>query len=171
MSMTDDGLSHWQTEDEGIELLDMTVGELLDRCATELPTQEAVVYSCYPELGDAFRLRWTYQEYRDRANEVAKGLMALGLQRGKHIAVWATNIPDWLLIDMAAAKAGLVLVTMNPALRAAEVEYILKQGDVSALFFLAQMRDQDCRRLSVQWLTRARAMARSRASASPCSAM
>ena len=69
--MTTDGLSYWQAESEGIELLDTTIGDLLDRRADELPAQEAVVYSCYPAFGDALNLRWTYQEYRDRANAVA----------------------------------------------------------------------------------------------------
>ena len=144
MGMTTDGLSHWQAESEGIDLLDTTIGDLLDRRADELPTQEAIVYSCYPEFGDALNLRWTYQEYRDRANQVARGLMALGLHKGDHIAVWAVNLPEWLLLEMAAAKAGLVLVTVNPVLQAAEVEYILKQGDVQALFFMARIRDHDC---------------------------
>ncbi len=144
MGMTTDGLSYWQAESEGIDLLDMTIGDLLDRRADELPTQEAIVYSCYPEFGDALNLRWTYQEYRERANQVARGLMALGLHKGDHIAVWAVNLPEWLLLEMAAAKAGLVLVTVNPVLRAHEVEYILKQGDVQALFFMARIRDHDC---------------------------
>ncbi|HEX6551729.1 MAG TPA: AMP-binding protein [Ktedonobacteraceae bacterium] len=144
MGMTKDGLSYWQAETEGIDLLDTTIGDLLDRRATELPTQEAVVYSCYPEFGDALNLRWTYQDYRERANQVARGLIALGLDKGDHIAVWAVNLPEWLLLEMAAAKAGLVLVTVNPVLRAQEVEYILKQSDVQALFFMAQIRDHDC---------------------------
>ncbi len=144
MGMTTDGLSYWQAESEGIDLLDTTIGDLLDRRADELPTQEAIVYSCYPEFGDALNLRWTYQEYRDRANQVARGLMALGLHKGDHIAVWAVNLPEWLLLEMAAAKAGLVLVTVNPMLRTNEVEYILKQGDVQALFFMARIRDHDC---------------------------
>jgi fatty-acyl-CoA synthase len=144
MGMTMDGLSYWQAETEGIDLLDTTIGDLLDRRADELPTQEAIVYSCYPEFGDALNVRWTYQEYRERANQVARGLMALGLNKGDHIAVWAVNLPEWLLLEMAAAKAGLVLVTVNPVLRAHEVEYILKQGDVQALFFMARIRDHDC---------------------------
>jgi fatty-acyl-CoA synthase len=143
MGITTDGLSYWQAESEGIDLLDTTIGDLLDRRANELPTQEAIVYSCYPEFGDALNLRWTYQEYRDRANAVAKGLMALGLNKGDHIAVLAANLPQWPLLMMGAAKAGLVLVTINPVLRAAEIEYILKQGDVQALFFMARVRDYD----------------------------
>jgi fatty-acyl-CoA synthase len=144
MSMTMNGLSYWQAESEGIELLDTTIGDLLDRRAEVLPTQEAVVYSCYPEFGDELNIRWTYQEYRERANQVARGLMALGLQKGDHIAFWAVNLPEWLLLEMAAAKAGLVLVTVNPVLWAHEVEYILKQGDVQALFCMAKIRDHDC---------------------------
>ena len=143
MGMTTDGLSYWQAESEGIELLDITVGDFLDRRAHELPNQEAIVYSYYPEFGDALNLRWTYQDYRERANAVAKGLMALGLNKGDHLAVWAANVPEWVLLEMAAAKAGLVLVTINPLLRAAEVEYILKQGDVQVLFFMARVRDYD----------------------------
>jgi fatty-acyl-CoA synthase len=144
MGMTNDGLSYWQAESEGIELLDITIGDLLDRRADELPTQEAVVYSCYPEFGGALDIRWTYQEYRERANAVARWLMALGLNKGDHIAIWAANLPEWPLLMMGAAKAGLVLVTVNPVLQAAEIEYILKQGDVRALFFMARVRDHDC---------------------------
>jgi len=141
--MTTDGLSYWQAENEGIELLDLTMGDLLDQRAEELPSQEAIVYSCYPEFGDALNIRWTYQDYRDRANAIAKGLMALGLNKGDHIAVLAANLPEWPPLMMAAAKAGLVLATINPVLRASEVEYILKQGDVRALFFMARVRDYD----------------------------
>src|SRR5260221_3374339 len=142
MGMTNDGLSYWQAESEGIDLLDVTIGDLLDRRAGELPTHEAIVYSCYPEFGDALNIRWTYQEYRERANQVARGLMALGLNKGDHIAVWAVNLPEWLLLEMAAAKAGLVLVTVNPVLRAQEVEYILKQGDLPAPVCHASIRSK-----------------------------
>jgi fatty-acyl-CoA synthase len=144
MGMTKDGLSYWQADTTGEPLLEITVGDLLDRRASEIPTQEAVVYSCYPELAGLLDIRWTYQEYRDRADEVARGLLALGLRKGEHIAVWAANLPEWPLLQMAAAKAGLVLVTINPAYRATELEYVLKQGDVVAFFFMARVRDYDC---------------------------
>ena len=144
MGMTNDGLSYWQADTAGEPLLEMTVGDLLDHRAAEIPAQEAIVYSCYPEFGGALDIRWSYQEYRERANLVARSLMALGLNKGDHIAVWAANLPEWLLLQMAAAKAGLVLVTVNPAYRARELEYVLKQGDVAALFFMARVRDHDC---------------------------
>ncbi|GAC1434772.1 MAG: AMP-binding protein [Ktedonobacteraceae bacterium] len=144
MGMTNDGLSHWQADTSGNPLLEMTVGDFLDKRANELATQEALVYSCYPEFGTQFNIRWTYAEYQRRANAVACGLLALGFQKGEHIAVWAANLPEWPLLQMAAAKAGLVLVTINPAYRAAELAYVLKQGDVVALFFMARVRDHNC---------------------------
>ncbi|HZS77125.1 MAG TPA: AMP-binding protein [Ktedonobacteraceae bacterium] len=144
MGMTNDGLSFWQAESEGTELIETTIGDLLDNRAEEIPTQEAVVYSCYLEFKGALDIRWSYAEFRERVNMVARGLMALGLEKGEHIAVWAANVPEWVLLEFAAAKAGLVLVTINPVYRAAEVEYVLKQGDVAALFFMAQVRDHNC---------------------------
>jgi fatty-acyl-CoA synthase len=144
MGMTNDGLSYWQAESDGVPLLEMAIGDLLDRRADEIPTQEALVYSCYPEFGGAFDIRWTYQQYRERVNEIARGLMALGLNKGDHVALWAINLPEWPLLELAALKAGLVLITVNPVLRAHEVEYILKQGDAKALFFMARIREHDC---------------------------
>src|SRR6266702_7843314 len=144
MGMTNDGLSYWQAETEGIELIETTIGDLLDSHADEIPQQEAVVYSCYSEFGGALDIRWSYAEFRERVNAVARGLIALGLQKGEHIAVWAANLPEWVLLEFAAARAGLVLVTVNPVYRAAELEYVLKQGDVKALFFIAQVRDHNC---------------------------
>jgi fatty-acyl-CoA synthase len=144
MGMSSNGLSYWQAESDGVPLLEISIGDLLDQRAQEIPTQEALVYSCYPEFGDALNIRWTYQEYRERVNAIARGLLALGLNKGDHIAVWAANLPEWPLLELAAFKAGLVLITINPVLRAHEVEYILKQGDAIALFFMARIRDHDC---------------------------
>ncbi len=144
MGMTNDGLSHWQADTSGNPLLEMTVGDFFDKRANELAPKEALVYSCYPEFGDTFNIRWTYAEYQRRANAVARGLLALGFQKGEHIAVWASNLPEWPLLQMAVAKTGLVLVTINPAYRASELEYVLKQGDVVALFFMSRVRDHDC---------------------------
>src|SRR5260370_32825842 len=129
MGMTTDGLSSWQAELTSEPLLEVTIGDLLDRRAQELATQDAVVYSCYPEFGGAMDIRWTYQEYRERADQVARGLLALGLNKGEHIAVWAVNLAEWLLLYMAAAQAGLVLSTVNPVLPAPPADYVLKQAN------------------------------------------
>lgn len=144
MGMTNENLSYWQANSEEIDLLDITIGDLLDRQAEAFSDREALVYSCYPEFGTALDIRWTYQDYQQQVNAVAKGLLALGLNKGEHIAVWAANLPQWPLLQLAAAKVGLIVVTINPVLQATEVEYILKQGDVRALFFMAQIRNHDC---------------------------
>ncbi len=144
MGLRNDGLSYWEAESEGFQLLNTTIGDLLDERAASYPDQEALVYSAYPEFGPALNLRWTYREYCERANAVAKGLLALGLQKGEHIAIWAVNFPEWMLLEMAAAKVGLVLATINPTYRASELEYVLRQGDIAALFFQAKVRDHDC---------------------------
>src|SRR5260370_2176734 len=144
MGMTNDGLSYWQAESDGVELLEMTIGDLLDRRADEIPTHEALVYSCYPEFGGALAIGWLDERYRVAVETVARCLMALGLHKGDHIAVWAVNPPEWPLLQLAAFKAGLVLITVNPVLRAREVEYILKQGEPRLLFFLARIAGHDC---------------------------
>ncbi|HEX7735575.1 MAG TPA: AMP-binding protein, partial [Ktedonobacteraceae bacterium] len=102
MGMTKDGLSSWQAEADGIDLLEMTPGQLLDQRAEEIPEREALVYSCYPEVSGGLDIRWTYREYRDRVDAVARGLLALGFQKGEHIAVWAINLPEWPLLELAA---------------------------------------------------------------------
>src|SRR5215469_8969051 len=131
------GRALWEAEDFGTELLNVTIGDLLDDRATAHPTKEALVYS-YPEIG--LNLRLTYSEYRDESDLLAKALMALGISRGENIAVWAPNIPEWPLLMMAAAKIGAVLVTVNTNYKAQELEYVLRQGDISTLFTITSHR-------------------------------
>jgi len=136
MAIKDD-LAHWEAEEFGIGLIDWTVGDLLDQRAAEFPDKEALVYN-YPEFG--LELRLTYSQYRDVVNQLAKGLMALGIEKGNHVAVWATNLPEWIFLEMALAKIGGVLVTVNTNYRAAEIEYVLRQGDIKALFMIEELR-------------------------------
>jgi len=127
----------WEAESEGITLRNTTIGALLDQQAVNLPDNEALIYN-YPEIG--LNLRLTYRQYRDEVNRLAKGLLALGIGKGEHVAVWATNVPEWILLQMALTKIGAVMVTVNTAYRASEIEYILKQGDISTLFMQAEVR-------------------------------
>jgi len=130
-------LAHWEAEAFGTELIDLTLGDLLDQRAAELPDKEALVYH-YPEFG--LELRMNYRQYRDTVNQLAKGLMALGIEKGDHVAVWATNVPEWVFLEMAVSKIGGVLVTINTNYRAAEIEYALRQGDIKALFMIEDLR-------------------------------
>ena len=130
-------LAVWEAETEDLELLDITIGDMLDKQAERYAEREAIVYH-YPELG--LELRWTYRQYRDEADHLAKGLLALGIEHGEHVAVWAPNLPEWILLQMALAKIGAVMVTVNTAYRASELEYVLRQGDVTTLFLAQEVR-------------------------------
>ncbi|SFF60457.1 fatty-acyl-CoA synthase [Halobacillus alkaliphilus] len=116
-----------------MSLLETTVGELLEEQARQYPDQEAFVY---PEK----KLRKTYKEFNDMADETAKGLMALGVEKGEHVAIWSDNKPEWLLSQFATGKMGGVLVTVNTNYRAQELEYLLKQSDATTLILAEDFR-------------------------------
>ena len=88
-------------------------------------------------------LRWTYAEFDERVDQLAKGLMAIGIGKGDNVGVWARNIPDWLTLCFACAKIGAVLVTVNPVYKAHELAYVLKQSDMKALAIIDMFRDVD----------------------------
>jgi len=128
----------WEAESRGIELIDFTIGELFDRQCELRPNKEALVYS-YPEIG--LDLRLTYRQYKEKVDRLAKGLLALGIQKGEHVAVWASNVPEWVFLEIALAKIGAVLVTVNTNCRVSEIEYVLRQGDITTLFMIEEFRD------------------------------
>jgi fatty-acyl-CoA synthase len=127
----------WEAEDRGIELIDLTIGELFDRQCEASADKEALVYN-YPEIG--LDLRLTYRQYKDEVDRIAKGLLALGIEKGEHVAVWATNVPEWVILEIALAKIGAVLVTVNTNCRVTEIEYVLRQGDITTLFTIEEFR-------------------------------
>ena len=127
----------WEAESRGVELINLTIGELFDRQCIAIPDKEALVYN-YPEIG--LDLRLTFRQYKKEVNRLAKGLLALGIEKGEHVAVWATNVPEWVMLEIALAKIGAVLVTVNTNYRAAEIEYVLKQGDITTLFMIEGFR-------------------------------
>ncbi|SDM82439.1 fatty-acyl-CoA synthase [Fictibacillus solisalsi] len=112
----------------------LTIGKYLQGQAHALASHEAVVYST---LG----IRYSYQEFYELTEKVAKGLMALGVRKGDHIAVWATNVPEWILLQFGSARAGAVLVTVNTSYQQNELEYLLKQSDAKALFLIEGFKD------------------------------
>lgn len=115
------------------ELLNVSVGRLLENVATAQPEHEAVVY---PERN----LRYTYRQFDDVCRQAAKGLMHLGIEKGEHVAIWATNQPEWLVSQFATGKMGAVLVTVNTNYRTAELEYLLKQSDATTLILMESYR-------------------------------
>lgn len=130
----------WEAETFGEQMIDVTVGDLLDQQAEVAPAKEALVYH-YPEI--ELQLRLTYAQLRDETNRVAKGLMALGIGVGDKVALLATNLPEWVLLELALAKIGAVLVTVNTNFQQAELEYVLGQADVHTLVLMEQHRSNN----------------------------
>ncbi|KAB7708307.1 AMP-binding protein [Bacillus aerolatus] len=110
-----------------------TVGELLAKRAEQLPQHEALVY---PDRN----LRYTYSEFDRLCRTAARGLMALGIDKGENLAVWATNVPEWVTLQFATGKMGAVLVTVNTNYRASELEYLLKQSESRTLILIEGYR-------------------------------
>ncbi len=115
------------------ELIHSTIGRLLEQIAETYPDQEAVVY---PDR----KIRYTYAQFDNLCRQTAKGLMRMGIGKGDHVAIWASNIPEWLAVQFATAKIGAVLVTVNTNYQAHELDYLLKQSDAAALIVMDSYR-------------------------------
>jgi fatty-acyl-CoA synthase len=114
----------------------LTVGGLLDLVHERRPDDEALVY---PDRN----LRYTYAQFREVVEDCARALMALGIEKGDHVAVWGQNVPEWVTLQFATGKVGAVLVTINPAYKSHELQYVLDQSDAAALFLTEGLRDAD----------------------------
>jgi fatty-acyl-CoA synthase len=117
-------------------LLADTIGGALNRTAERFGDRDALV-SCHQ------RLRYSYGELLRAANEAARALMALGVERGDRVGIWSANSAEWLITQYAAAKAGAILVNINPAYRLRELEYALNQSGVSVLIAARSFRTAD----------------------------
>ncbi len=117
-------------------LIERTFSQMLDKVVEEFPDQIAFKYTTL----DYTR---TYREFRDEVDVVARALMAIGVKKGDHVAVWATNVPEWYLTFWATTKIGAVLVTVNTAYKIHEIEYLLKQSDTHTLVLIKGWRDND----------------------------
>ena len=114
----------------------LTIGRMLAATVERHGERDALVF---PALG----YRRTYREFHDDVLRAARGLSALGIVRGDHVAVWATNVPQWVVLQFAAAEIGAVLVTINPAYRPFELKYVLAQCDAKALFLVDRFKSSD----------------------------
>ena len=117
-------------------LIDCTFSEVLDRMVEEFPDQYAFKYTTL----DYTR---TYSEFRDDVDAFARSLIAMGVKAGHHVAIWATNIPQWYISFWATTKIGAVLVSMNTAYKIHEAEYLLKQSDTHTLIMIDGYRDSN----------------------------
>ena len=115
-------------------LIDLTFSQVLDRMVEEFPDQYAFKYTTL----DYTR---TYSEFRDDVDTFARALIDMGVKAGHHVAVWASNVPQWYIAFWATVKIGAVLVTVNTAYKIAEVEYLLRQSDTHTLILTEGGKD------------------------------
>jgi fatty-acyl-CoA synthase len=124
------------TDDERPWVDGRTFSEVLDATAERHGGCDALVF---PWLG----YRRNYAEFRGDVRRAARALMALGVQRGEHVGIWATNWPQWVVTQFATARIGAVLVNVNPAYRALELEYVLQQADITTLVLTDRYKTSD----------------------------
>ncbi|MGE0084664.1 MAG: AMP-binding protein [Desulfococcaceae bacterium] len=113
-----------------------TIGQLVDIVADQFGDSKALEYH---KLG----ISYNYRQFRDVCNTVAKGFMALGIEKDDKIAIWANNVPEWVCSQFGTGKMGAVLVTVNTAYRSFELEYLMKQSDSNTLVLIGGVREAD----------------------------
>src|SRR3954447_22302735 len=122
-------LSHSRGADR--PLLELTIGALLDRTASQFPDRLAVASRHQSR-------RMTWADLSAAADSVARGLWSLGIRRGDRVGLWSTNCIEWIMMHMGCARAGAALVNVNPAYRSHELGYTLTRSRMKALFLWHQ---------------------------------
>ncbi|MFP5466208.1 MAG: AMP-binding protein [Gammaproteobacteria bacterium] len=133
-----------------VPLIEQTIGAFLDDMVARQPDREALV-SVHQGR------RYSYRALRDEARRLASALLGMGLKRGDRVGIWSNNNAEWVLMQLATAQVGLVLVNINPAYRTAEVEYALNKVGCRLLVSMAQFKTSDylgmLRELAPEWAT------------------
>ena len=119
-----------------VPLLGLTIGQQLDATVAAYAEREALVVRQQ-------KIRWTWREFAERVDAIAAGLLALGLEPGDRVGIWSPNNAEWVLTQFATAKAGLILVNVNPAYRLAELEYALNKVGCRALVTATAFKSSD----------------------------
>src|SRR5690349_19692622 len=119
-------------------LLGETIGANLDRAVAQHGDREALVVRHQD-------VRWTYAKLAERADRVARGLVALGLRPGDRMGIWAPNCAEWVLVQYGSARAGVILVNVNPAYRSSELQYVLRQSGCRLLVAAPSFKTSDYR--------------------------
>ncbi|MEV0282134.1 AMP-binding protein [Streptomyces sp. NPDC050610] len=138
--------SYWPA-DTSAPVMELTAGDLLREAVRDAGSQTALIEvapldALSPSGAERTDRRWSYRQLLAEAEQCAHWLLAR-FSPGERITVWAPNIPEWIILQYGAALAGLVVVTANPALRAAELRYVLEQSRSAGLFHTAAFRDSD----------------------------
>ena len=119
-----------------MELLEKTLGEFLEEWTKKDPDRDFMVY---PDRN----LKFSYAEFNQRVDTIAKALLETGMKPGDKLGIWANNVPDWLTFMFATAKTGIILVTINTNYRLHELEYLIMNSDLKTLCIVNGFRDSD----------------------------
>ncbi|MBE6753464.1 MAG: AMP-binding protein [Ruminococcaceae bacterium] len=119
-----------------VELWEKTIGQQLEEVAARYPDDEAIAFTDRD-------YRRTWREFSEETDRIARGLMALGIGKGDHVAIWATNVPEWMMTFFATVKIGAVAVTVNTAYKVHELEYLLTQSDTKLLVMIDRFKKND----------------------------
>lgn len=117
-------------------LITLCLGDYLEKWANEIPDQDFIVYADR-------NLRFSYKNFNSRVDELAKGLISIGIKKNSHVGIWATNVPDWLTVAFATAKIGAILVTVNTNYKTHELEYLINDADLDTICIINGWRDSD----------------------------
>jgi len=117
-------------------LVGETVSEMLDRICATYPDNEALV-------SVQQNIRWTYGEFLEKVEDIACSLMALDVNKGDRVGIWAMNYAEWVLLQFATAKCGAIMVNINPAYRTFELEYAMKQSELHTIFLQGRFKTSD----------------------------
>ncbi|WP_409238490.1 AMP-binding protein [Streptomyces sp. PA5.6] len=124
----------------GTPLLGDTIGQNLDRAVAAWPDRDALV-------DVAAGTRWTYAEFGVAVRQLARAFLGAGVAKGDRVGIWAVNCAEWVLVQYATARIGAIMVNINPAYRAHELEYVLNQSGVSVLVATQTHKSSDYRAL------------------------
>jgi len=119
-----------------MELIEKTFGQFIEQWAAETPDKEFIIYADR-------NLRFTYAQFNQRVDNLARALLHIGMKPGDKLGIFANNVPDWLTLMFACAKTGIVLVTINTNYKSHELEYLVKNSDLTSLCIVNGWRDSD----------------------------
>jgi fatty-acyl-CoA synthase len=127
--------------DTDVPLLEETIGANFERVAAQFPLHDAMIEAAPVPGADA--RRWSYTKMNDDVDRLARALLAVGVAKGERVGIWSPNCAEWTLLQYATAKAGAILVNVNPAYRSHELEFVVKQNGMRMLFTAPSDRNSD----------------------------
>src|SRR5882724_3907383 len=135
LSETKESMSYARGTSE-VALLDKCIGEVLDDTAKKYPDQDCLIVRHQNQ-------RYTYRQFRKQVDLAARAFLHLGIKKGDRVGMWSPNCTEWVVTQFATAKIGAILVNVNPANRAMELQHVLRQSDCQTLLFAEGYRDVD----------------------------